>query len=196
VGVLAETNSDRTRNYTRRHAMSTEVTKKPPVTARSARQERRQIRPTRARPLAGTRQGRRPRARRLAPRRRRNPAEKVRTSPPDNLEARKATPSRRRRRRTILSEAVNCQLSEYHQWAWRKHSSIHAGLANAEIRIGERWGQLGPLQLPPLSSKFKFDSWDSANKLVPIQRNYADGASATEIGATFRNGCLTCGKSR
>jgi hypothetical protein len=78
--------------------------------------------------------------------------------------------------------------------AWRRHSSIRAGLANAEIRTGD--SQLGPVQLRLLSSKCKFDSWDSARKRMPIQRSYADGASATEIGTTFRNGSLTCGESR
>jgi hypothetical protein len=73
--------------------------------------------------------------------------------------------------------------AEYHLRAWRNHSYIQAGLANAEIRSGD--SQLSPVKPRLLSLKCKFDSWDSASKLMPIQRNYADGASATEIGATF-----------
>jgi len=88
------------------------------------------------------------------------------------------------------------ELAEYHLWAWRNYSSIQVGVANAEIRTGVAGNRPVPLSLSLLSSKYKFDSWDSRSKLVPIQRSYAAGASATEIGATFRNGCSTSGKSR
>ncbi len=74
---------------------------------------------------------------------------------------------------------------------WRNHSAIEVGLANAEIRTRE--SRARTLPLPPQSLKCKFDSWDSPSKLVPIQRNCADGASATETGATFRNGCFVWG---
>ena len=84
--------------------------------------------------------------------------------------------------------------AEYHLCAWRNHWSIQVGLASEEIPTGD--GQVGPLQPPLLSSKYKFDSWDSRSKLVPFQPSCAAGASATEIGATFRSGCLTCGESQ
>jgi hypothetical protein len=50
--------------------------------------------------------------------------------------------------------------------------------------------------LPLLSLKCKFDCWDSQSKPVPIPRNYARGASAIGIGATYQSGCSTSGKFR
>jgi hypothetical protein len=88
------------------------------------------------------------------------------------------------------------KLAEYHLWAWRKDLSIQAGLANAEIRTGAAASQRGSPEPSLLSLRCKFDCWDSASKLMPLPRSYGAGASATEIGATFRSGCLTCGKSR
>ncbi len=83
---------------------------------------------------------------------------------------------------------------EYHLLPWRKHSFSHLSRADAEIRIGD--DHLCPFQLSLLSSKCKLDNWDSPIKLVPIRLSYADGASTTETGATYRNGCLRCGESR
>ena len=94
----------------------------------------------------------------------------------------------------VHSVPTRVELSEYHLWAWHNYSSIQAALADAEIRTGAN--QLSPFEPSLQSSKYKLDSWASASKLMPIQPSYAVGASATGIGATFRNGCLTCGKSR
>src|SRR5713226_9512554 len=108
-----------------------------------------------------------------------------------------SAPTRRRAEpgeRSIAQIWCRLELAEYHLWAWRNHSSIQVGLADAEIRTGD--GQVSPLQLSLLSLKCKFDSWASACKRMPIQRSYAHGASATEIGTMFPNGCLTCGESR
>ncbi len=64
-------------------------------------------------------------------------------------------PARARRpgRSVNCPNMVQTELAEYHLWAWRKHSSTKVGLTNAEIRTGERMDQLGPLQLPLLSSR-------------------------------------------
>ena len=87
--------------------------------------------------------------------------------------------------------------AEYHLCHGGNQSPCQLCLANAGIRTGDAPGNhFNPLALPLLSLKCKFKSWDSPSKLVPIQRNCGDGASATETGATFQNGCSTRGESR
>src|SRR5438309_11731703 len=53
-----------------------------------------------------------------------------------------------------------------------------------------------PFQLLLLSSKYKFDTWDSRRKHVPVQWRYGIGASGIRTGATYRNGCLRSGELR
>ena len=64
-------------------------------------------------------------------------------------------------------------------------------------RGNPNWGKSGPPS-PATATGFEMQvrQLGLSKQTLPTQRNYADGANAIEIGATFRNGCLTCGKSR
>lgn len=75
----------------------------------------------------------------------------------------------------------------------RKHSLFEPSFANAEIRTGD--GQLSPLQFSPLSSKNKFNGWDSRSKPAQIPVPCETGASVTAIDAMCRNGCWVHGES-
>jgi hypothetical protein len=76
---------------------------------------------------------------------------------------------------------------------WRKHSVFEPSFADAEIRTGD--GQFSPFQFSPLSSKNKFNGWDSRRKPAPIPVPYETGASVTAIDAMCRNGCWVHGES-
>jgi len=81
---------------------------------------------------------------------------------------------------------------EYHLWPWRKQPPRQG--ADAETQTGD--GRLSPLQFLPLSSRSKFNSWDSRSKPAPLRLSYETGASTTEIGAISRSGCSVRGASR
>jgi hypothetical protein len=111
------------------------------------------------------------------------------------LERPRITPAICRRAYSALKASATAHplCAEYHSWLWRRHSA-RVSLADAETRAGD--SQLSPFQFSPLSSKSKFNILDSPRKRVPLRLSYETGASVTEIGVTYRNGCSLRGESR
>jgi hypothetical protein len=76
---------------------------------------------------------------------------------------------------------------------WRKYSQFEPLPVDAEIRTGE--SRFRPPQFSPLSSKRKFNNWDSQSKPTQILVPYKSGANVTKIDASYRNGCSRRGES-